>query len=95
VVGEDDRLGLKKKRTSAVAADVSASGREEILGRLPGVLERYSALQVRGGRSRLECAHGSGALRNLISCMKEFNSNTGCFSSCHSQSVSPVIPYFR
>lgn len=45
-------MGLKEKRTSAVAADVSASGREEILGRLPGVLERYSALQVRGGKKQ-------------------------------------------
>jgi hypothetical protein len=80
VVGEDDRLGLKEKRTSAVAADVSASGREEILKRLPGVLERYSALQVREGRSRLECVDDSKALRNLISCMKESKSNSGCFS---------------
>lgn len=46
VVGEDDRLGLKEKRTSEKVADASGSGREAFFGRLPRALERYSALQV-------------------------------------------------
>jgi len=87
VVGEDDRLGLKEKRTSAVAADVSASGREEILGRLPGVLERYSALQVREGH----------ALVDLSECESPLDPSVAFWHQLRTMALglfSKILPWF-
>ncbi|GAQ80010.1 hypothetical protein KFL_000440120 [Klebsormidium nitens] len=62
VVGEDDRLGLKEKRTSEKVADASGSGREAFFERLPRALERYSALQVREGHALVDLSESEGPL---------------------------------